>query len=112
MSKTPRFRYFTDTAEGTTEHTNVYLMDVAKFRKLFPGVKGIGSTGERWAAIPEGVSFKDAEKHQPITRKIEYKSNPSLHECNAKCLGGKCNGTCECRCGGKNHGRGSLTIAG
>lgn len=40
----------------------------------------------------------------PVERKIEYKSNPSLHKCNAKCMNGKCNGACECRCGGQNHG--------
>lgn len=40
---------------------------------------------------------------------IEYKARPSLHECNAKCLNGKHSGTCECRCGGKNHGRGMFT---
>ena len=41
-------------------------------------------------------------------RKIQYKSQPSLHECNAKCMGGKVNGACECSCGGKNHGVGQL----
>jgi hypothetical protein len=41
-------------------------------------------------------------------RKIEYKAFPSRHECNGKCMGGKVNGVCECKCGGKNHGVGSL----
>lgn len=40
-------------------------------------------------------------------RKVEYKSNPSRHECDSRCM----NATglvmkCECACGGKNHGRG------
>lgn len=44
-------------------------------------------------------------------RVIEYKSNPSRHECDARCL----NATgrimkCECACGGKNHGRGSSIV--
>lgn len=47
------------------------------------------------------------QKHQAV-RKIEYKAFPSRHECNAKCLNGHVNGVCECKCGGKNHGRGSL----
>ena len=42
------------------------------------------------------------------SRKIQYKSQPSLHECNAKCMSGRMNGTCECSCGGKNHGVGRL----
>lgn len=45
-------------------------------------------------------------------RAIEYKSNPSRHECDARCQ----NATgrvmkCECKCGGKNHGRGSFICA-
>lgn len=48
-------------------------------------------------------------KHR-AARKIEYKRHPSRHECDARCL----NATgrvmkCECACGGKNHGRGTLS---
>ena len=44
-------------------------------------------------------------------RKIEFKSNPSRHECDSRCV----NATglimkCECSCCGKNHGRGSSMI--
>ncbi len=43
-------------------------------------------------------------------RMVEYKNNASRHECDARCL----NATgrimkCECSCGGKNHGKGSLS---
>lgn len=43
-------------------------------------------------------------------RKVEYKRSPSRHACDARCL----NATgrvmkCECSCGGKNHGRGTLS---
>lgn len=42
-------------------------------------------------------------------RKVIYKSNPSGHECDARCF----NATgrvmqCECSCGGKNHGLGAF----
>lgn len=45
-------------------------------------------------------------------RKVQYKSNPSKHECDARCI----NATgrtmqCECSCGGKNHGRGSFNCS-
>lgn len=43
---------------------------------------------------------------RPVDRAIAYRRQPSLHECNAKCMGGKPTGTCECSCGGKNHGIG------
>jgi hypothetical protein len=44
-----------------------------------------------------------------VTRSITFKSNPSRHECDARCI----NATgrtmnCECSCGGKNHGRGAF----
>lgn len=40
-----------------------------------------------------------------ITRVIEYKSNPSKHQCDARCLNAK-GFNCECACGGKSHGKG------
>lgn len=44
-------------------------------------------------------------------RVIEYKSRPSRHVCDARCL----NATgrimkCECSCGGKNHGLGAFRV--
>ena len=39
----------------------------------------------------------------PVTRKIEYKSNPSKHVCGAKCRQATGH-VCECECGGKFHG--------
>lgn len=40
-------------------------------------------------------------------RTVEYKRNASKHVCDARCVGAT--GLimkCECKCGGKNHGRG------
>jgi len=46
------------------------------------------------------------------TRKVEYKAHPSKHECNAKCMGASGRSMiCECKCGGKNHGRGFGVLA-
>lgn len=39
----------------------------------------------------------------PVTRKVFYKANPSLHKCDARCLSATGH-NCECSCGGKNHG--------
>ena len=58
----------------------------------------------RWLGIDSDGFFR------PVTRKIEYKSNPSLHECDARCMNGRCNGKCECRCGGVNHGKGKVLV--
>ncbi len=53
------------------------------------------------------VAGKGWTGYVPAERKVEYKANPSRHECDARCL----NATglimkCECSCGGKNHGKG------
>jgi hypothetical protein len=34
---------------------------------------------------------------------IDYKTNPSLHKCDARCQNAK-GRTCECSCGGQYHG--------
>ena len=44
-----------------------------------------------------------------VERSIEYKAFASKHECDERCM----NATgrimkCECRCGGKNHGKGNF----
>ena len=45
----------------------------------------------------------DVRNWLPVTRVIAYKDKPSLHVCDARCE--NANGdTCECACGGTNHG--------
>lgn len=116
------FKSFSDYNGETVELGYGYLdMKNADFQRLFPGVRGIRcdsftmyvgtkSKGRICTRDPlTGDWIVGGENGvYPVTRRIEYKRNPSLHECNAKCLNGKHNGACECRCGGKNHGRGSL----
>jgi hypothetical protein len=42
-----------------------------------------------------------------VTRTVNMKSNPSRHECDARCMGATGRTmNCECSCGGKNHGKG------
>jgi hypothetical protein len=43
----------------------------------------------------------------PVTRTLRYRVNASKHECGTKCLNGSPRGTCECKCGGRNHGMGT-----
>ena len=69
----------------------------AKFAEMFPDVRGKRWDGlSRMVADHEGVVL-------PVTRIIEYKSNPSLHKCDARCQHAK-GRLCECSCGGRNHG--------
>lgn len=101
-----RFKYFNDTTGEAIELKNPYGMDNKEFATKFPGVNGFRYDGySMWVGYP----LQGTGGPLPITRKIEYKAFPSKHECNAKCMGGKINGTCECQCGGKNHGAGMFT---
>ena len=96
------FRYFT-----TCEGEQVELAHVGhQPNSVFNPITGWWQDTLRPYAFM-GTSPKCGEKHL-AQRKIEYKRAPSLHKCNAKCMGGKVNGTCECQCGGKNHGMGSI----
>jgi hypothetical protein len=99
------FKYFSDINGETVELVIVSQMRNEEFARRFPGVKGfrLDSFSKR-VGYAAGAT-KDGQE-LPMTRAIEYKSFPSRHECNAKCMGGKVNGMCECKCGGKNHGAG------
>jgi hypothetical protein len=100
------FKYYSDINGDAIELKATYGMDNKEFAAKFPGVKGFRYDGyTMWVGYP----LQGTGGPLPITRKIEFKSFPSRHECNAKCLNGKQNGICECQCGGKNHGRGMFT---
>lgn len=97
------FKYFADVGGESIELTSITTIRNEQFSELFPGVKGRRNDGySKWV----GRNPQRTSSLLPVTRMIEYKRNPSLHQCNAKCLGGKANGVCECSCGGKNHGAG------
>ena len=92
---------------GEQELKSINPMPNAEFVARFPGAKGLRSDSfSMWVGYPLSGSGGPL----PVERKIEYKSNPSRHDCDARCL----NATgkimrCECSCGGKNHGRGMFT---
>lgn len=99
-----KFKYFSDISGEVIELTGLTSRDNKEVAAQFPGVKAMRCDGySKWMARAADGRLL------PVTRMIEYKSRPSLHECNAKCLSGKHNGKCECQCGGKNHGAGIFT---
>lgn len=67
-----------------------------------------------FSGFPEGVEpvfvvGKGWTGRVSADRAVEFKSNPSRHQCDDRCY----NATgrtmkCECACGGKNHGRGAF----
>lgn len=99
------FKYFNDThGSEPIELVGLQLIENKKFAERWPGVKGIrdGTFARRAATSQEHGLL-------PVTRMIEMKRQPSRHKCDARCLGGKINGACECQCKGQNHGRGMFT---
>jgi hypothetical protein len=87
------------------ELKNVWAMPNEKFAALFPGERGMRCDSfSKWAGYP----LAGFGGPLPVQRKITYKSFPSRHECNSKCLNGRHDGACECSCQGVNHGLGAL----
>jgi hypothetical protein len=108
---------YSDINGETVELVGLHGMKNAEFAARFPGVKGRRHDSfTMQVGSPKGVNdVYDREAHKwirtylPVTRVIEFKSNPSRHECDARCM--FANGKimrCECSCGGKNHGKGAF----
>lgn len=98
-------RYFSDFGGNTVELTGIYGLDNTEFEKRFPDVKG-----RRSDSFSKFVGFPQRSmpgQELPVTRVINYKSNPSKHKYDSRCIhatGRTMN--CECSCGGANHGKG------
>ncbi len=105
LLKAARFKYFS----GTEEVFDPTSMPNAVFKQSFGDVKGkrddsfsmrVGFPHNTHSS--QRVRFEGAK---PITRVVAYSLNPSRHKCGARCRHAKGN-SCECECGGKNHGAG------
>ena len=93
-------RYFADLANGAT----------LELKKVYHQGPKASEDGKRPAGL---IGFDyDAMIWRQITRRVEYKAFAIKHECDARCTGatGRIM-KCECACGGKNHGKGSISIA-
>lgn len=97
------FKYF----NGSQELIYPRPLDNPKFWARF----GYPLKGVRYDGYSKWVAFDPANTKDsgmlPVTRVIEFKSNPSLHKCDARCQHAK-GRTCECSCGGKFHGFGQI----
>ena len=103
-------KYFCDIGGEVTELVATSHMSNLEFARRFPGIKGIRFDGFNMrVGYAAGAGCSSSRLELPMTRAIKMKSHPTRHECNAKCMNGKHNGTCECQCGGANHGRGMFT---
>lgn len=103
---------------GETELKGVTSISNAAFAFRFPGMKGrrfdsfsmmVGNPVDFVETFDRAVG-RWRDDYRPVERVINFKSNPSRHECDARCMNASGRTmNCECACGGKNHGRGSFT---
>jgi hypothetical protein len=96
-----KVKYFTEIDGDIIELPRIDMIPNREFEALIPGVKG-----RRADSFSRYVGCLDLAGKQkvPTFRTIEYKRNPSLHKCDARCQHAKGH-SCECSCGGKNHGK-------
>ena len=96
MAKT---KYFS----GTTPVKNVFPLTNARFA----AIGGVPAKGNRYDGYHRLAGHPETgpDATLPVTRTIYFKSNPSLHKCDARCCHAK-GSNCECSCGGEFHGAG------
>jgi len=75
------------------------MMDNAVLPQSFPGI-----VGKRADSFTRWVTFNAAGEAMPVTRKIEFKKNPSLHKLYARCRMRRAVRV-NASCGGKSWGR-------
>ena len=95
-----RFAFFADLPNGETLEWRDTVV-----RGQVQGARGIRYIGSKTTLGFDGSTWIK------VTRKIEMKSFPSKHECDARCM--YATGLimkCECQCGGKNHGKGAALV--
>jgi hypothetical protein len=102
---------------GETELTRISPLANAEFAKSFPGVNGrkydgysmkVGSPIGHASVFVAGKGWNHGPV-MPVERIVTYKSNPSKHVCDARCMNASGRTmNCECSCGGKNHGLGGF----
>ena len=88
---------------GTTELCGIHPIKKSRFAAIggIPSKHNAFDSFDRVAGHPK----VGPDAILPVTRKIFYKSNPSLHKCDARCRHAKGH-NCECSCGGEFHGAG------
>jgi hypothetical protein len=69
------------------------------------GRRMVGEPVDYTPVYIQGEGWK--HNYLPANRIIHYKSSPSRHACDARCMNASGRTmNCECACGGKNHGKG------
>lgn len=87
---------------GTDEVKNIHYVPRQIAERAFAHLKVKRVDG--YSAM-FGHPLQGPDALMPVTRVIDFKRNPSLHKCDARCRHAK-GRQCECSCGGQFHGAG------
>ena len=75
-------KYFADPSGEAIELEHPHGMDNAPFAAAFPGIKV-----RKYDSFNRFVRYRPGTRETlPVTRTIEYKSFPSKHVCDARCM--------------------------
>lgn len=110
------FAYFADMADGTVlefKDSRIRIgedrMGCARYRDVPARISLCIPTTEPFCNGNVLCGYKEGLGWVRITRKVVMKSNPSRHDCDARCYNASGRTmNCECSCGGKNHGKGAF----
>ena len=98
-------RFFFDDENGQSHRVeNVALMPV---EYVMQKCGRVGKMTPRKDAYMGYALIENECKSVAVNRIVHYKSNPTKHSCDSRCLNAKGRMmNCECSCGGANHGKG------
>ncbi len=100
--KRRNMKYFSGTIEIDARNVSTYD---ARFAEDYGIPADVFAQGKRVDSFSRWLG-KVGDQWLPVTRIINYKTNPSKHKCDGRCLHAK-GRNCECECGGANHGAGA-----
>ena len=111
LNKTSQFINTNSQGRLTGANDMKYYSDKTELKNIFSiknvSFEAIGGTKNKhnyFDSFRRLVGYStEAHIVLPVTRKIQYKRNPSKHKCSARCRSATGH-SCECECGGKNHG--------
>lgn len=83
--------------------TTKYFADINGVAHL---LSNIHHDGHISAHVSHFTGLTEDGRRVTATRAIAYRTRPSMHECDVRCQSAKGRTmTCECACGGRNHGK-------
>jgi hypothetical protein len=98
-------KHFAECAGSIVELARIHWADTREFERIIGRPAAPGEKLTREGRLFAFGSCADCGRIHPSGRRILYSKQPRGHACNSLCMSAT-GPSCECRCGGKNHGAG------